>query len=830
MCAKIISLKHIAGDSKLEFGGKARNLIKLMKGGMPIPDAWVVPAESFKQHLAEDELDSLALSVAKSPKEENCRQLRQSILQMNLRTDSLESFPELPDVSLAVRSSASVEDGSQGSYSGLFKTCLGIKKGEGLTDAIKHVWASVFTPEALAYHRQIAQTSDYPLMAVLIMPLLEAQTAGVAFSANPTDGNPFQIVVTACLGLGTKVVDGTEEGYRYVLDLDSLGVIEASRGRQKTGDFVQPDGSVKTEKVENRPVLSEENLRQLGEAVRSIDDILGQRVDVEFVFHSKGLAILQAREILGLPPYFPGNPIEAEDATGSCHSTCTDPLPPFVREIFTTLEHEQIPQPPWPLEVEALFFQHGRAFYRLPPPPEYLYQERPDDPRADRTFLKCMQALDEPDEYFREWHAWTRDVYHRVIPKLQQRGERILSLSEHELASLGMQEFSSLLKEAMDIESQAGVFYNSSSYPTAECVDMMKKLLQYWLKISNWQEAEQLALTLIQGVSSLTHERDAELQAIAWENGDLEKFIRKWGYSYLARDEQLYISAWKSWREVPQPLYMAIEQMQNSTNRCSIGQLIEEARRKSDETFERVITELETIKPHEGKQCAKIFAACVKAGRQHFRMKDDRDLVLSHAQAALRWILLEAGRRMRESRIVQADDDIFLFTPQELLDFFAGEGPYLLAMDKIVEKRRAEQARLARYTLSLTMNPNDVESPSGDVIQAAPGSPGIAEGEAHIVRDRMALENLANMEEGDILVLKGEGKVGLTMFFSIIAGLVYENGNGFCHEVNICRELGKPAVVCLDSKVNLIEEGEILRIDGQKGIVSRLGHSPSRPL
>lgn len=103
---------------------------------------------------------------------------------------------------LIFRSSASVEDSGKGSYSGLFKTCLGVKKGEGIADAIKHAWASVFTPQALSYHRQVSQTSDYPLMAVLIMPLLDAKTAGVAFSTNPADGNPFQIVVTACLGLG----------------------------------------------------------------------------------------------------------------------------------------------------------------------------------------------------------------------------------------------------------------------------------------------------------------------------------------------------------------------------------------------------------------------------------------------------------------------------------------------------------------------------------------------------------------------------------------------------------------------------------------------------
>jgi len=236
-----------------------------------------------------------------------------------------------------------------------------------------------------------------------------------------------------------------------------------------------------------------------------------------------------------------------------------------------------------------------------------------------------------------------------------------------------------------------------------------------------------------------------------------------------------------------------------------------------------VIKEIEATHPQEGKQRAGIFAACAKVGRQLFRMKDDRDLVWSQAQAALRWILLEAARRMSKAGAIQADNEVFLFTPQELLDFFAGEGPPLSEMAEIIEKRRAEQTRLTRYTLSLTMHPDEVEQPEGDVIQAVPGSPGMAEGKAHIVRDRTPLEDLADLEEGDILVLKGEGKVGLTMFFSTIAGLVYENGNGFCHEANLCRELGKPSVVCLDEKINLIKEGEPLSIDGRKGTVTWLG-------
>lgn len=439
--------------------------------------------------------------------------------------------------------------------------------------------------------------------------------------------------------------------------------------------------------------------------------------------------------------------------------------------------------------------------------------------------MKRMQPLNEPERYFREWYSWTQDAYHRIIPDIRKRSEQLLSLSESEPGSLGMREFGRLLHEAIDLESQAGVFYISSSYPTAESLRRIQVLVEYWLMPDDWTRAQQVGLTLIQGAPKLTHEKDAELQAIAWGNGDLEAFIKKWGYSYLVRDEMIYISRWKSWREEPQPLYTAIKLMQDSKDRRPIKQFIEDSVKKSNETLESVLKEIEATDPQQGKRRAKISAACVKACRKLFSMKDDRDLVLSHAQSALRWILMETGRRIRQAGIIQTENDVFLFGPQELLEFFSHGGRCSAELVKIFEERRREQARLSRYILPLTTYPDEEdeeELPGGNVIHALPGSPGIAEGKAHIVRDEVVSEDIADLEDGDIFVLKGEGKVGLTMFFSNIAGLVYENGNMLCHEANLCRELSKPSVVCLGNKVDLIKEGEILRIDGQKGTVSLL--------
>ena len=814
-------------DCELQVGGKAANLVRLIAAGMPVPEAWVVPAEVFRAHLIAHGLEARALAAVENPQEGCCRPLREAILEMDLSADLTAAFSELPDVPLAVRSSASVEDSARGSYSGLFKTCLGVRKGQALQDAIREVWASVFAPQVLMYHQRVSEGGDYPLMAVLVMPMVAAEVAGVAFSANPGNGNPFQVVVTACLGLGTTVVDGKGECDRYVLDLDSLEVLEVHRGSQATGDFLQPDGHVETLRIPSDqarlPVLSEVQLRRLGEAVRSIDEILDCRVDVEFAFHSDRLAILQAREVLGLPPYFPGDPTREDPSAGWGHEVWGDPLSPFARVSSTVLTHPEIPAPPWPPEVAEVSIHLGRIFGRAPEDPDC--PEFPNEGWRDRTFLKRMRALDDPEDDFREWGPWTDHAYRCIIPDLRRRSEALLALSTEDLGGLGRHELGSMLQEAMDLQDRAGAFYVSSSYPTAKTLTWVQALASDWLMDGDWRKSDLFAVTMVQGAPKLTHERDAELQAIAWEGGGLDGFIRRWGYSYLVRDELLDISRWKSWREDSAPLHAAIKQMRASQVRRPILELVKDSARESREAFERAVRKTRDADAEDGETHAKILAACVRACRTHNRMKDDRDLVLSHAQSALRWVLLEAGRRLQQTGIAQAEGDVFMFEPQELLGFLSDGENRAETFRKILSARRREQTRLSRYTLPLTDHSDGEAPPEGDVMQGDPASPGIAEGKACVVRVE-AYEDIADLQEGDILVLKGEGKVGWTMFFTTIAGLVYSNGNWLCHETTLCRELGKPAVVGLGEKADVIRDGERLRIDGSTGMVYLVDRTP----
>ena len=803
----ITILVEADGDRR-DIGGKARGLLQLKRAGLPIPEAWVIPTDVFLDHA--NEVPELASSDA-----EMRQRLERQLLSDDVPRELVLSLHGLPGVPYAVRSSASVEDGAQASYSGLFHTRLGAVGVEAIADAIRAVWASAVSAEVVAYHEQVSGDTYRPSVAVLLMPMLDSEVAGVAFSALSQDGNPFRIAIQVCRGLGTRVVDGREHGAGYVLDLDTLDILESEPGQQELGDFLQPDGSVAARPVHDQAALSDAQLNELGKAVRLADEALGCRVDLEFAFTSAGLQVLQARPLLALPPYFPDDP--AGEGYVCFQATYADPLPPLVQELITgPLTHQRVPQPPWSPEVSSVVVRHGRGFSRWDG----------DILERDMEFLEALETAEHPEEYFRSQHAWTEYAYETVIPSTRDDSTRLLSLERRELSALSDGELASVLQEAFDVEHRAGVFYISSSSPTSYYAEMTEKLLQQWLPFDQSPprvystRAEQLAMELIEGVPTLTHARDAQLQQLAWGNGALEDFIRRWGYSYIIRDEQLCWHRWQSWREDPGPLHQAIELMRHASDRTPLSERLEESRRRAQLTLSSTLDKLTELDPQRYARRAELLRVWVRFGQAHFRMKDDRDLVWSHAQAALRWILMEAARRFQAGGAIGNEGDVFYLTSQEILGSLRDGVPAAVATR--IQERRGEVQRLSRYVPRLNPQSDSPAPLDGAVMIGIPTGAGAAEGKAHIVREKTALRDLAGLEDGDVLVFLGEGKVGLTMFIQQIVGLAYSCGNGFCHEVNTLRELGKPAIVSLGENAYMIREGEQLRLDASRGTLTLL--------
>ena len=141
-------------------------------------------------------------------------------------TDKLgELLEKIGNQSLIVRSSSLLEDSFGTSFAGKYESlfCPNQKSPEenlnALVTAIKTVYASVLSPDALAYRRKMGLIDYDERMAILIQPVQGRQhhhlffptLAGVGYSHNPFRWNP-QIrredgFLRLVWGLGTRAVD-----------------------------------------------------------------------------------------------------------------------------------------------------------------------------------------------------------------------------------------------------------------------------------------------------------------------------------------------------------------------------------------------------------------------------------------------------------------------------------------------------------------------------------------------------------------------------------------------------------------------------------------------
>jgi pyruvate, water dikinase len=137
---------------------------------------------------------------------------------------------------VAVRSSAVSEDGHAASFAGQYETYLGVS---GVADVLLHIrrcWASGFSAHALSYRRRFGGPSPVRVhdLAVGVLELVDARSAGVAFTLDPVSGDRSILVVEGNWGFGESVVSGHVTPDHWTVDRASGRVLTARTGAKRT--------------------------------------------------------------------------------------------------------------------------------------------------------------------------------------------------------------------------------------------------------------------------------------------------------------------------------------------------------------------------------------------------------------------------------------------------------------------------------------------------------------------------------------------------------------------------------------------------------------------
>ena len=267
----ILWLEDPAATSARRTGGKAAALASLAHR-LPIPPGFVVV----------DDVDPIAIELA--------------YRELGDRAGS-------DDALVAVRSSATDEDGRTASFAGQHETILGVRGIDELLAAIEACRASAQSERALHYRRANSLATPPGPLPVLVQLLVAADAAAVVFSVNPVTPRSGEVLVNAAFGLGESIVGGTVTPDEWALTRASLDVARRTIADKRRMTVRAPGGSREVDvpaALRRLPSISDVQARRAAALALELEDELGFPVDLEVAWTGDDLHLLQCRPITTL--------------------------------------------------------------------------------------------------------------------------------------------------------------------------------------------------------------------------------------------------------------------------------------------------------------------------------------------------------------------------------------------------------------------------------------------------------------------------------------------------------------------------------------------------
>ena len=351
-------------------GGKGQSLARLVGAGFAVPDGCILTTHAYRRFVDEAGIGPSLLDAAKPEVLNGALSFDTAATRLRDLFESARSSRDLDDAlskvyaavgadaaPVAVRSSATAEDLPNLSFAGQQESYLNIRSLDAFVAAVRNCWASAWSTRALAYRHRMGVDNAAIAVAVVVQRLVDADTAGVIFTANPTTGARNEIIVNASYGLGEGVVGGTVGPDEFVLDRithaardthpardnhpvrdtrlgDQAPAVEDAHpgdpagdtGKSGTGRDTRPRavretllGSKARMVVADRdsgtrlvsvppdrraaPSLSASQLSELGHLALAVEEhFAGVPQDIEWGYASGKLWLLQSRPITSLPP------------------------------------------------------------------------------------------------------------------------------------------------------------------------------------------------------------------------------------------------------------------------------------------------------------------------------------------------------------------------------------------------------------------------------------------------------------------------------------------------------------------------------------------------
>ncbi len=301
-------------------GGKGANLGEMTRHGVPVPPGFIVTVTSYRRFLVEsglinvlhrifDGLNVHDADVLASAAERAQRTITGSPMSRALAREITESYERLGSGLVAVRSSATAEDLPDASFAGQQRTYLNVQGIEAVLETVKGCWASLFEARAIFYREEQHFDQLGVGIAVPVQRMVQADVAGVMFTAEPTRSDRTKVLVEAAYGLGESVVSGEITPDTYLIDKERGEILEKKLVPQ-SWKLVRNVDATRTDDLNIRETVASEHSAalkltddQIGEVVKlglRLEETYSHPQDVEWAFENGRLYCVQTRAVTTL--------------------------------------------------------------------------------------------------------------------------------------------------------------------------------------------------------------------------------------------------------------------------------------------------------------------------------------------------------------------------------------------------------------------------------------------------------------------------------------------------------------------------------------------------
>ncbi len=885
--ALVTSLADIEPDQLADVGGKALNLAKLVRGGYRVPPGFCVTTLAYHRVTDHSDVRRALDDLAATPADDAvglsrlAAEIHRLVLESPVPDDVADTVTAAyrqmgQAIPVAVRSSATAEDLPFASFAGQQDTFLGVVGETSLLEAVRRCWASLWTVRAVSYRAGQGIDPHTVRLAVVVQQLVDAEVAGVLFTADPVTGRRRHAVIDAGPGLGEAVVSGAVNPDHFVVDTATGTVLERRPGDKRVAIRPRPGGGTtrtETQAPDHRSCLTDVQLRELATLGDRVERHFGWPQDIEWAVDAEGVPWLtQTRPVTTLYPLPANAPApEADRRVYFCLSVAQGlnrPITPMGLASFRLLGSSMAQRLGEPVADRRA----GPRLYA--DPGQRLFADLTDvlrsrvgrslmprvlDYMEARSAVILRSLLDEPDLTLtrRSRLPFARRVLrltvpygvplqvmqavvspaatHRRLARLEDAQRRRLrtppGLDAHQrldwAEDLISEDVVPLLPRMMPAAATGLAMLalavrllgaDATGTETAAVLRGLPHNVTTEMDLALWQLARRVradadAAETLRGTPPGQLAHSFHAGALPVTlQQGLAAFLRRYGHRTVAEID-LGVPRWAD-----DPTYV-LGVLANYLR-------LDDPALAPDAVFARGAAEAEaTIRAltararRHGPARGALVGLALRRSRELAGIRELPKSCIVRALAAARAEIAAVGAQLADLGRLDAADDVFhldLTEAHQALD--GADLRRLVARRKEAYGQELRRRRVPRVLLSDGTEPEAAATlPGGDdrILRGTPASAGVVTGVARVVLDPVG----ARLDPGELLVAPSTDP-GWTPLFLTAGGLVMEMGGANSHGAVVAREYGIPAVVGVPRATEAIATGDRITIDGAAGSVT----------